>query len=88
MVSGKVIPPLELLIAECAKTWPPELETALTNPIGAEPAALRSLVECARGGRIATLPFMHSNTKEVFWLSFGGELKSFTRAQSRTYGPG
>ena len=76
MAFGKVIPPLEQLIGECAKTWPPELETALTNPKGVEPAALRSLVECARGGRIATLPFMRSNGKEVYWLSFGGELKS------------
>lgn len=73
---GKVTHPLELLITECAKTWPHELASTLTTPATSEAGALRSLVECAREGRTATLPYVHAGKGQVFWLGFGAELKS------------
>jgi hypothetical protein len=73
---GEVTHPLELLIAECAKTWPQALASTLATPDTSEARALRSLVECAREGKTATLPYVHAGKGLVFWLSFGADLKS------------
>ena len=73
---GEVNDPLELLIAECSKTWPHELASTLTTPHNPEAKALRSLIEFAREGGPATLPYVHVSKGQVFWVGFGPDLKS------------
>jgi hypothetical protein len=73
---GPVIPSLELLIAECATTWPIVLASALSTPTAVDAVALRSLIDGAREGRVSTLPYVHAGKGKVYWLSFGGDLKS------------
>jgi hypothetical protein len=73
---GPVTPSLELLIAECATTWSFTLASALSIPTASDAVALRTLIESARAGRVATLPYLHAGKRKVFWLSFGGDSKS------------
>jgi hypothetical protein len=71
-----VMPALDALIAECAKTWPPSLTSVGTTPSNQSAAALAALIERARDGGVSTLPYLHDGKNLVFWVSFGSDAKS------------
>ncbi|CAN7507554.1 hypothetical protein LJR296_003373 [Cupriavidus necator] len=73
---GKVTSPIELIISECAKSWPPELASALAQPKTPPTLALQSLLLRAREGHISTVPFIRAHRNEVLWLSLGGDAKT------------
>ncbi|WP_434718136.1 hypothetical protein P5W98_00690 [Paraburkholderia sp. A1BS-2L] len=74
--TGKVTSPIELLIVECAKTWAPELASALAQPGTPSAHALQPLLSRSREGRISSLPFIRERRNEVLWLSLGGDAKT------------
>jgi hypothetical protein len=74
--TGAMRTPLDQLIEECQKTWPMELASVLTSPTNAGAVAVRSLISRAREGEVATLPYVHRDKGEVYWLSFGAGAKS------------
>lgn len=74
--TGTMRTQLDQLIEECQKTWPLELASARTSPTNAGAVALSSLISRARAGEVTTLPYVHREKGEVYWLSFGAGAKS------------
>jgi hypothetical protein len=70
--AGGVMAPLEELIAECGKTWPANLASALTKPSTAPAVALVALIEYARSGSVSTIPYARLDKGVIHWVSFGG----------------
>ena len=70
---GGVMAPLEELIAECGKTWPADLSSALTKPSTAGAVALAVLINCARSGSVSTFPYARLDKGVIHWVSFGGD---------------
>ena len=69
----RVMTPLEELIAECGKTWPTDLSSALTTPSTQGAIALAALVSSARSGVVSTLPYAVFSKGVIHWVSFGGD---------------
>lgn len=65
--------PLEELIAECGKTWPADLSSALTKPSTPGAVALAVLIDSARGGSVSTFPYARFDKDVIHWVSFGGD---------------
>ena len=70
--TGSVMAPLEELIAECGKTWPANLASALTKPSTAPAVALVALIDYARSGSVSTIPYARLDKGVIHWVSFGG----------------
>ena len=67
--------PFEELLAECEKTWPPDLSSALTTPSTPGAVALAALIDSSRSGAVSTLPYVRLDKGVTHWVTFGGDSK-------------